>query len=199
VDEVQSCIAVEGEMTLAEYLQMANSGIVVMQDSDGLDNRIIDEDIEIERTEKFEEAEDDDDDDDEDDDRSIATSLFVEVASVDGKGSYFGYGGSSGSDDEVEEYYDQDQVIVPMDYGDSFSRQASNSPQTSEKSSRHRVHVKSRYKKPTESSSARQSLAQLSGSLASRENSDAEGYDAASETGRGESSPVYFYPGIVTT
>jgi hypothetical protein len=34
------------------------------------------------------------------------------VASVDSCGSYFGYGGSSESDDEVEEFYDQDQDMI---------------------------------------------------------------------------------------
>jgi hypothetical protein len=93
IDETQSCIAVEGEMTLAEYLQMADSaGIAVMQGADTLERRLIDEDIEIERATKFEveveeqdndngDDEDDDDDNDDQDDgcRSIATSLFVEV------------------------------------------------------------------------------------------------------------------------
>jgi hypothetical protein len=88
IDETQSCIAVEGEMTLAEYLQMADSGIAVMQGADSLERRLIDEDIEIERPTKFEvEVEEQDEDEDEEEDyddlddgcRSIATSLFVEV------------------------------------------------------------------------------------------------------------------------
>jgi hypothetical protein len=78
IDENQSCIAVEGEMTLAEYLQIADSGIAVMQDSDVIDGRIIDEDIENDRIAKFEE-EVEDNESDEDNERSIATSLFVEV------------------------------------------------------------------------------------------------------------------------
>lgn len=88
IDETQSCIAVEGEMTLAEYLQMAHSGIVVMQGADSLERHLIDEDIEIERPTKFEvEVEEQGEDEDEEEDyddlddgcRSIATSLFVEV------------------------------------------------------------------------------------------------------------------------
>lgn len=220
IDETQSCIAVEGEMTLAEYLQMADSGVVVMQDPDGLDNRIIDEDIENDRAEKFEDEEEnaDEDDEDDNDDRSIATSLFVEVASVDGCGSYFGYGGSSESDDEVQEIYDQDHdddqqklMLTGSVFGESFYRASANSPQTSEKSSRHRwrggktfkekkvaesptttfsvpvLNLNLNFSHPQEKSVLRSSnlrhIGLINSSLAARHNYDADGYDAASETG----------------
>ena len=162
IDETQSCIAVEGEMTLAEYLQMADSGIALADDGeDGGRMRMIGEDIDNDgRGFKLEEEEAEVDVDNDasgvsDDDRSIATSLFVEVASVDGHGSYFGYGGSSDSDNEVQEYYDCDHddrmssgyLSGSAPYNCTSRQGQSSSPHsTSEKSSSHRQKYRSKYK-----------------------------------------------------
>lgn len=52
--------------------------------------------------------EDIDNNDNDDDDRSVATSLFVEVASLDEGGSYIGYGGASASDSEESDTFEYD-------------------------------------------------------------------------------------------
>ena len=222
IDETQSCIAVEGEMTLAEYLQMADSGITLADDGEDRGQmRIIGEDIDNDgRGFKLEEevAEVEADNDASgvsDDDRSIATSLFVEVASVDGYGSYFGYGGSSDSDNEVHEFYDCDQddrlssgslSAGPYNH---WSRQGLlSSHSNSERSSTHRHKYKSRYK----DKNARSNDSNSSSNILGKDNSDfsqldenvlrsstftrhtplvtsnwmEDGYDAASETGKGD-------------
>ena len=60
---------------------------------------------------------DDDDDDYDADDRSIATSLFVEVASVDEGGSYLGYGAASADDSEDDGDGDVDDDDEDEDAG----------------------------------------------------------------------------------
>ena len=144
-DETQSCIAVEGEITLAEYLQLAESGGMALPDEASITGRmgVIGEDIDHAPIAKYEEGEADNeiDGDVSSDDRSIATSLFVEVASVDGYGSYFGYGGASESDDEVDESYDcdLDSERISSGYGTGGYRQTNSSPHSSsERCSRHK-------------------------------------------------------------
>ncbi len=220
IDETQSCIAVEGEMTLAEYLQMADAGIEVGEDGDvGRRMGMIGEDIDNDgrgcKPEEEDEAEVANDASDvSDDERSIATSLFVEVASVDGCGSYFGYGGSSDSDNEVQEYYDCDQDdrassgYISGGPHSCLSRQGqTSSPQNSNsegKSSGHRHRYRSKYRdrnsKSNDSNSSHRGIdtspqleEQILRSSAFTRNTPLvtskwteDGYDAASETGRGD-------------
>ena len=124
---------------------------------------------------------DDNKNDDDDDQRSVATSLLVEVASIDDCGSYFGYGGTSGSDEEEDDKLSGSLEDV------TYSSGGRSSPYRSQNSShggrRKRRFLGRSYHRPSSSRARPSSHRYQSSSYRSR---DGDGYDAASETGRGD-------------